>query len=362
MINCSVIIPVWNGASVVGRCLDALLATAAPDPLDIVCVDNASTDGSARLIAERCPGVRLIREPVNLGFAGGVNAGLAVAEGGLLVLLNQDCIVRPGCLPVLRAAAAEAPGIVGCTVYHADGSVDHRGARMSRPLAYGQHLTNPSTLQVQPVDYVTGAALAITRAAWESTGPLDDGFFPAYYEEVDYCYRARRRGFPISWAPAAQVDHLRSSREAAADPLRHWANQNRSRYRFVAKHWDEPELAAFFPQEEAAASAEKQRVLALGRYLAARDTLRGLPDILARRRSDLAVDTSPALRCQLQSGFTAVLSASLQAARMVGAPGSAGPATPAGEAGWGLLRRLAGSGDLEKRVRLLESLTEYDYR
>ncbi|NIV29072.1 MAG: glycosyltransferase, partial [Anaerolineae bacterium] len=81
----SIVIPVWNGGSVVSDCLDAIYAHCGDELLEVICVDNASRDDSATLIADRFPQVRLIRQPVNLGFAGGVNAGIQMAQGDVFI-------------------------------------------------------------------------------------------------------------------------------------------------------------------------------------------------------------------------------------------------------------------------------------
>jgi len=128
----SIIIPVWNGASVVIDCLDALYMHSGSELLEVICVDNDSSDESVVRITEAYPQVRLIHEPVNLGFAGGVNAGMEAAQGDIFILLNQDCIVRPGWLKAFLQALEVYPqyGIVGCTIYNADGTLNHTGARV----------------------------------------------------------------------------------------------------------------------------------------------------------------------------------------------------------------------------------------
>lgn len=286
----SIIIPVWKGASVIVECLDAVFARSGGRLLEVICVDNASPDDAAPLIAERFPQARLISQPVNLGFAGGVNAGLRAARGDVFVLLNQDCIVQPGWLDALLDALNAHPefGIAGCTLLNADGSINHAGAQLRKPIALGQHFTDRGGDQPRAVDYVTGAAMAIRRSTWDTIGPFDDGFYPAYYEEVDYCYRARRHGLEIGYAPTAAVRHLFTSREWQHDPLKSWAAHQHSRYRFVCKHFEADELTHFFELEAAEIAAEPFFEMNAARVLGSRDTLRHLADILARRAADLA--------------------------------------------------------------------------
>lgn len=312
----SVVIPVWNGADVLSSCLDALYAHSGDERLEVICVDNASSDESAAIIADRYPHARLIRQPVNLGFGGGVNAGMEVARGDVFVLLNQDCVVQPGWLGALARALDSHPefGIAGCTIFNPDGSLNHAGAHMSRPDAYGVHLTDLGDGRPHSVDYVTGAAFAIRRHTWNVVGRFDEGYYPAYYEECDYCYRARLKGIETAYVPEAQVQHLSSSREWQADPIKHWANQHRSRYRFVCKHFDSHEVGEFLEAEVAAVEAEQVVSQAVGRFIAARDTLRGFSDIMERRRLDLGDDLAPADRRLLQVGFTQVLRRSFSVA------------------------------------------------
>lgn len=302
----SIIIPVWNGVDLLPGCLDSIRADAGDELLEIICVDNASEDGSAALIGERYPEVRLLRQPVNLGFAGGVNAGIDAARGDVLVLLNQDCIARPGWLAALARAMEAHPGlgVAGCAISRPDGKVDHVGAEIRRPEGYALHLAQAPGRELQKADFVTGAAMAIPRATHEAVGPFDEGFYPGYYEDADYCYRARRRGFSVACVTEARVVHLAQGAAWQEDTVRHHARHCLARYRFVAKHFDGHEAAAFFAAELRDAENEEYLDRAIGRAVAARDLLRLLPDLLQRRHLDLDESVPAAYRRQLQVGFT----------------------------------------------------------
>ncbi|GIK56229.1 MAG: glycosyltransferase family 2 protein [Chloroflexi bacterium] len=301
----SVIIPVWYGEEVIGQCLTAVTQHATPALHEIICVDNGSPDGAAALIAVQFPQVRLLPQPVNLGFAGGVNAGMQAAQGDVFLLLNQDCLVHEGWLTAVAETFAQHPtaGILGGTLYNADGSVNHAGAAVQKPAGYGAHLTAvPTDGHAQPADYVTGALFALRRTIWEQVGPMDEGFYPAYFEESDYCYRTRHKGFEILYTPALAGTHLFSSRQWQKDPVRHTIQQHRSRYRFICKHFA-ADLAAFFQAETAAIAADAYHDQTIGRLVAARHTVRHLPAILAARQRDLDVTTSPAQARHLSVGF-----------------------------------------------------------
>jgi GT2 family glycosyltransferase len=285
---------VWNGSRVLPGCLAAVRANAGERLLETICVDNASQDGSADLIASDYRWARLLRQPVNLGFAGGVNAGADAARGSVIVLLNQDCIVQPGWLDALIQALQADPalGITGATILAPDGSVDHAGAEIRRPDASSAHLTEVAGEAPVDGDYVTGAAMAIRRATWQTVGRFDEGFYPAYYEDADYCYRARHHGIRVAHVPGARVMHLHSSDAWQADPIAHTAGHHASRYRFVSKHFDCGEIDAFVQAETEALAAEAYLDQVLARAIAARRLASGLPDVIERRRSDLgdAVD------------------------------------------------------------------------
>jgi GT2 family glycosyltransferase len=315
----SIIIPVWNGASVVEDCLTAVFDQSGPDLFEVICVDNASGDDSAARIERAFPQVRLIHQLVNLGFAGGVNAGMEAARGDFFVLLNQDCIVQAGWLHELVAVLQAQPryGIAGSTIYNADGTLNHTGAVVRRPDAVGLHLTETGNTAVKSVDFLTGAAFALPRQTWDLVGRFDEGFYPGYYEDSDYCYRARHKGLESAWVPASHVRHLFSSKEWQADPIKNTTTGYLSRYRFICKHFNETELTSFFEAEGDALENTAYLDHLLGRVIAARHTLRNLPEILDRRLKDLGEDRSAADQRLLMVGFSKLIRQALQTAQKI---------------------------------------------
>lgn len=373
MMNFSIVIPVWNGAEVIAQCLDAIASHRADQPFEIICIDNDSRDGSAALIAARYPQVTVLRQPVNLGFAGGINAGIRAAQGDAVMALNQDCLPQADWLTALSSAFEQQPelGVAGCTIYFGDGKLDHAGAQMTRPAAFGEHLTEVSA-EPRVVDYVTGAAMAIRRGVFDAIGLFDEGFYPAYYEECDFCYRAREHGFQIAYVPAAKITHLRSSRAAQADWIKHWANQQKARYRFIIKQFTPQDLGEFIAFETKALENETNFERVIGSVIGARDTLRALPDILERRRIDRSADLPAAIRRQLEVGFTAILRRGLARAEMLSGAGRSRAADRSGGIKAQLSNLLKRSdpaneldrwrGEFDRRLRVLEILADYDYR
>lgn len=249
----SVIIPVWNGGEHLPTCLWALQAQTYA-PLEIIAVDNASEDGSAELLAASYPAVRLLRNSKNLGFAGGCNAGLRAAQGEVLILLNQDTEVEPAWAEELAALFQRdaSIGIAGCKAFYPDGSLQHAGGYIDLQ-GGGHHYQEEQAEEgaLGEVDFVTGAALAISRQAFEQIGDLDEGFAPAYYEDVDWCYRARLAGYRVVYLPTARLIHKEIS--SLAD-ISHEGMYlpHRNRLRFVFKHWSLLQLSNdFLPTEQA---------------------------------------------------------------------------------------------------------------
>jgi GT2 family glycosyltransferase len=252
----SVIVLSWNGMEYLEDCLDALLAQEYAD-FEVIVVDNGSTDGSADFVAERYPQVRLIRNERNLGFAAGNNIGMRAATGDVLVLLNQDTEVHPGWLAALVETASDPHiGLVGCKLLYPDGTIQHAGGRILDARGSARHigLGEADAGQydaVRDVDFVTGAALALTRATLTRIGPLDEGFTPAYYEDTDWCYRARAAGLRVVYYPQAVVTHYESV-SSETESYTHQANFHAGRLRFLFKHQSLEALQTSFMQAESA--------------------------------------------------------------------------------------------------------------
>jgi GT2 family glycosyltransferase len=208
------IVLTWNGACWIEACLDSLLASDYPG-LEILVVDNGSTDGTADRARAFGPRVRLIRNRRNLGFAEGNNIGMraALRDGAELVaLVNQDVRVEPDWLTRLAESADANPtfGILGPAQWDYDGRAPDPGflaavravdPQVAEAVAAGRRPAGPV---VAPS--VIGAALLLRRAVLERVGLFDPLYF-AYFEEADLCRRARRAGFGVGIVPAARVYH-----------------------------------------------------------------------------------------------------------------------------------------------------------
>jgi GT2 family glycosyltransferase len=239
----SIIVPTWNGIEYIEDCLDSLLAQDYPE-FEVIIVDNASSDGTPEWVAEHFPMITLVRNEQNLGFAGGVNVGLQIARGDVLILFNQDAAAEPGWLCALISGLLAAPdiGVVGCKIYHWDGKTiwhagveyhPDRGATLLR--GYGE----PDRKQYdQPADMssVVGVAMAFKREVLAQIGGLDEDFF-FYLEDTDFCWRARQVGFRVAYIPEATVRHHGTASLGHASN-RAFRAYHHSRLLFLLKHFE----------------------------------------------------------------------------------------------------------------------------
>jgi N-acetylglucosaminyl-diphospho-decaprenol L-rhamnosyltransferase len=221
MSDIGIIIVTYNSESVIGACLDAALRTGA----QIVVVDNGSRDGTAGEIARRR--VRLIANPANRGFAGAVNQGFAVLNCTYVVLLNPDAVLESSLEPLREAC--ERPGAAGAGGRLLDANGRPQIGFMVRGLPTPAVLIlealllnriwpgNPINRRYRALDLdysrdlqveqPAGAFLMVRRSVWQELGGLDEGFFPLWFEDVDFCRRILDRGLALYYVPKAVAKH-----------------------------------------------------------------------------------------------------------------------------------------------------------
>ncbi len=227
----SVVVPTQDTRELTLRCL-ASLAAARPAPAEVVVVDDGSRDDTAQAVAASYPALRLLRLQEARGFTAAANAGMALARGGLLLLLNSDTEVAAEALGALLDAFATAPslGIAGAALVYPDGRPQWSGGLAPRPLwlvalgsglafrlgglRFWRRLRPVSGHRDRPVEWVTGAALAVRREVWQAVGPLDPRFV-LYAQDLDLCLRARAQGWQVAVVPACRVVHHHGATVAA---------------------------------------------------------------------------------------------------------------------------------------------------
>ncbi len=250
------------------NCLRSLEPEVTPGGYEVMIVDNASGDGSddqieAEIVKNHWGGwARLIRSPHNGGFSAGNNLAIEQAlqrdpQPKYILLLNPDTLVRPGAIGALIEFMEQHPdvGIAGSRLENEDGSVQvsafrfpsicselERGLRLGfvTRLLKDRIVSPPAQDRDHPIDWVAGASMIIRREVFGAVGLLDAGYF-MYFEEVDFCLRAKRAGWPCWYVPRSRVVHLVGQSSGVTDTQRpairrppYWFN---SRNRFFRKNY-----------------------------------------------------------------------------------------------------------------------------
>jgi len=221
----SVVIANRNGVGVLPSCLDSLCRTQRIS-LEVIVVDDASTDGSRELVARGYPEVRLVELSQNLGFGAASNRGAAISSGRYILFLNNDAIVHTGALEDLVTFADSHPelriGALGLILQDGSGKDIHSFGSFPSPLqqlrlwtarffgGYEASLQRRAIrfkLSYFPADYITGAALLVPRAVIERVGGFDESFF-LYFEDTELQKRMARAGYGRYVLRGPKIVHL----------------------------------------------------------------------------------------------------------------------------------------------------------
>ncbi len=235
--NLSIVIVSWNTQKLLAQCLHSIQRAAQPETLansEVFVVDNVSNDGSAEMVRQQFPWVRLIQSTENLGFARANNLAIRQSTGRYVLLLNPDTEVLPGAFETLLEfmEAHLEVGAAGSRLLNPDGTLQPscfpaptltrelwRLLHLDRIYVYGTYdMATWSTTMPKEVDNVQGASLIVRRSVLDQVGILDEDYF-IYTEKVDLCYRIRQAGWPIFWVPSARVIHYggQSTQQVAAE-------------------------------------------------------------------------------------------------------------------------------------------------
>lgn len=194
----SVIVLAFGAEPWLAEAVDSALASEGV-AVEVVVVDNGAAEAVAGIAGR--PGVRIVRPGANLGFAGGVNAGVAASAGDVVCLLNSDAHVAPDCVARLAAHVREHDGVAGALVLLDDepGTINSAGNPLHvLGLSWAGGLGQPrsSAAPVAEVASASGACLALRRSLWDRLDGFDDAFF-AYLEDLDLCWRTHQLGLPV---------------------------------------------------------------------------------------------------------------------------------------------------------------------
>lgn len=239
-VDLSIVIVSYNTREMLRACMQSLPASLPHHSWDVWVVDNASSDGSADMIASDYPMAHLICNKDNPGFASANNQALKECAGRFLLLLNPDTEAHAGSLSLMIEYLEQHDdvGVVGPMLLNSDGSLQHNGGRFPHPvrdlltytgviqrlpdstkmrIRYGSHDFD----KVRNVDQVSGACLMFPRCILEKIGGLDDSYF-MFFEEIEFCLRVQRSGKKVVYYPIAKVVH-------------HWMGSVRKNYREMEK-------------------------------------------------------------------------------------------------------------------------------
>lgn len=243
----SVTIPNLNGKEHLKDCLPSLLAQTYKN-IEIIVVDNGSTDGSVAFVRENFPQMRLIENAINLGFAKPCNQGAQIANGKYLFFLNNDATLEEGCLKELVSFMEKRRevALVGPAVFK-ENKKDLESAGLFPTLSgFFCHLTKLLTREPFEVFGITGVAMLVRRSVFKKVGGFDRDFF-LYSEDADLCTRVEISGGKIYVLPSAKVIHLRGQTSQRLDKSFVVYHAAKNRILLLLKSFSFPLLAIILP-------------------------------------------------------------------------------------------------------------------
>jgi GT2 family glycosyltransferase len=251
----SIVIICWNDLKVISDCLKSIYENTWGSDFEVIVSDNGSLDGSVDYIQKHFGKVRIVENGANLGFAKGNNAGIRVAQGEYILILNPDTIIHNGALEKLLGFAERHPeaGAFGCRVLNPDGSLQHSARPI--PTVFGWlvcalylrwlgHFSTVFASDLYPgwdgrsermIGFQGGCCVLFRSELLRRLGGFDERFF-YHFEETDLCCRVWKTGSSVLFYPGAEITHL-GGQSVGRFPIRFALETYRSGYRFFYKHY-----------------------------------------------------------------------------------------------------------------------------
>jgi len=243
----SVIVVSYECRELLRDCLASLASERTRLTLEVLLVDNGSTDGTLAMVEAEFPWVEMVARERNVGFAKANNVATGVARGDHVLYLNPDTVVPPNALVRAVAEFDRRPeiGMLGCKLVRPGGELDHASKRgFPTPLSSLYHFIGLTRLRPRSrrfahytagwlgpdeegrVDAVNGAFMLVRREALEAVGPMDEDYW-LYMEDLDWCYRFWKAGWPVLYWPGVEVIHAKGGSTSGGRPWRqnyafHW--------------------------------------------------------------------------------------------------------------------------------------------
>ena len=238
-LDLSIIIVSFNTKQLLKNCLTSIYAHTRLKSHEIIVVDNASKDGSSQMVEKIFPQVRLLRNKKNVGFGQANNQATKVARGKNLLFLNSDTSLTEDSISIIVNYLKNHPDvtIAGCLLKNIDGSTQQSAgffptlskiffwALFLDDLPIIRDLIRPYQIsskkfyeKEQEVDWVTGAFFLLKKQVFDHLGGFDKNLF-MYGEEVDLCYRAKKKGFKVSYTPKTNTVHYKSASSESGEAI-----------------------------------------------------------------------------------------------------------------------------------------------
>lgn len=254
-VTLSILIVNWNVWNDLRECLESIFASSFAEEVEVVLVDNASTDGSVPNVRSTFPAVKVIANSANVGFPKANNQALAVAQGEFVLFLNPDTVLPPdtlsGCVSALRSQADI--GLLGCKIRYPDGNIQYEGARNFPSLrtifwevfylhmlfpghpVFGEKLMGDWDHEAsRDVPCLLGAFMMGRRSLLQDMGGMDESVF-MFLEDVDLCFRTIKSGWRIHYLADYHIIH--KSMQSQKKKKRPMTYENATaRYEFFRKH------------------------------------------------------------------------------------------------------------------------------
>lgn len=251
----SVVIVTWNGKRYALECLESLRAMETSLPLEVIVVDNASSDGTAEAIARLYPEVKLLRNTLNLGFAKANNMGIAASTGEYVALVNSDVVLPPRCLDNIVEFMEKNSdiGLLGPRMLIPGGAYGQSVYRLPTiwnslcaALAFHRFFPNSKRFggydmpcysyeETEDVEVLTGWFWVVPRRALREVGGLDERFF-MYGEDWDWSYRFHQHGWRVVFYPGAEALHYGAA-SSAANPALFYLEKVIANSQYFRKHY-----------------------------------------------------------------------------------------------------------------------------
>ncbi len=211
----SIVLPVHNQLRYSLACLASLLYWPTRASFEVIVANDASTDATAKLLAELPYPVRLVNRQRNLGFLRNCNRAAETARGKYILFLNNDTFVLPNWLDELVDTLEREPraGLVGSKLLYADAELQEAGGLIWEDASGANIGRGPETRAPwfnfsREVDYCSGASILLPRSLWWELGGFDERYAPAYYEDTDLAFRVREAGYRVLYQPLSQLIHF----------------------------------------------------------------------------------------------------------------------------------------------------------